>query len=82
MGEIRSVQADMAIALERLAPAEGATQAAGPADSSERLVVLIGIGLAVGIALTTLLAVLRSRAVGVVPARSEVLQTASDSPAR
>lgn len=81
MGEIRSVQADMATALERLAPAEGATAVAVP-DDSERLVILIGIGLAVGVALTTLLAVLQSRIGGASASRSEMLQPASESPGR
>jgi len=79
MGEIRSVQADMALALERLAPAEGPTQSVATTSDvgPERVVVLIVVGLAVGIALATLLTVLRLR---LPPTGSERMHAASESP--
>lgn len=80
MGDIRSMQSDIVATLDQLAPSESATQVA-VADDSEGLVVPIGIGLAVGIALTTLLTMLvRFRVGGSNPARPEVLHAAPESP--
>ncbi len=80
MGEIRSMQRDIAATLDQLVPTEAAVPLA-VSDHSGRLVIPIGIGLAVGVALTTLLTVLlRSRVAGATPARSELRQAASESP--
>ncbi len=80
MGQIRSMQNDIVATLDQIARTDTPTQVA-VADDSERLVVLIGIGLAVGVALTTLLTMLMRFRVGRRhPIRSEVLQTASESP--
>lgn len=77
MGEIRSLQTKMALALEELSPAEKAAQTPAP-EGNERLVILLGIGLAVGMALATMLTVLRNRAVGSSATRPDVLHTASE----
>ena len=71
------MQTKMALALEELSPAENAAQTPAP-EGNERLVILLGIGLAVGMALATMLTVLRNRAVGSSATRPDVLHTASE----
>lgn len=81
MGEIRSMQSDIAATLDGLATTETPAVPAVPAvpESQYGLAVMIGIGLAIGIALASLFMVLQRSRIAAPSSRSEVLQTASES---
>jgi len=84
MGEIRSLQADMSQTLAGLETTEPVSSqvATVPEVGPERLVVLILVGLAAGIALASLLTVLRLRIGETSTVRSERFETPAEVPSR